>query len=80
MNNPQKYIKRIHPEKPLNENQVIYRKMFVIVDNNHKLVVHKDGHLLIFYRARDAKNWLFDNIKEDKRWRIVKLEVDITKA
>ncbi len=80
MNDRNRYIKRIHPDPPLNENQVIYRKMFVIVDSNHKLVVHRDGYLLIFYRSKDAKNWLYDNIKESKGWRVIKMEVDITKA
>lgn len=75
-----KYIKRIHPKKQLNEVQVIFRKMFIIVDNKHKPIVHKDGHLLIFYRARDAVSWLFNNgIDGDKGWRVLKMEVDITK-
>lgn len=80
MNTKKTYIKRIHPDPPKNENQVIYRKMFVIVDNTHKPVVHKDGYLLVFYRSKDAKNWLYDNIKEGKGWRIIKMEVDITKV
>ncbi len=58
---------------------LINKKMFVVVDNDHKLVSHKDGHLLIFHRARDAKSWIFNNMKGDKGWRILKLEVDITK-
>lgn len=55
------------------------KKMFTIVDSSHKLVHHRDGHLLIFTKARDAKSWLFRNIKEDKGWRILKTEVIIMK-
>jgi hypothetical protein len=76
-----KYIKRIHPEAPKGESQVIFRKMFIIVDNKHKPIVHRDGHLLIFYRAKDATSWLFNNPDKAKiGWRVVKMEVDITKV
>ncbi len=56
---------------------VIYRKMFIILDLKKKPLVHKDGHLLIFYRSRDAKSFVFNNKAQDL-WRVKIVQLDIT--
>lgn len=59
---------------------LLEKKMFVIVDHNHKPVYHRDGHLLIFSRARDGRSWLFNNKTQgSKEWRLLKLPISITK-
>jgi len=59
---------------------LLQKKMFVIVDHNHKPIYHRDGHLLIFSRARDGRSWLFNNKTQgSKEWRLLKLAINITK-
>jgi len=57
--------------------QLITKKMFAICDNKGKILTHKDGHLLIFHRARDAKYWLYDMFM-DTEWKIRKVQLAVT--
>lgn len=56
---------------------VINRKMFIILDLRGKPLVHKDGHLLVFYRSKDARSFVFKNKGHDI-WRIKRVELGIT--
>jgi hypothetical protein len=56
---------------------LINRKMFIILDLKGKPLVHRDGHLMIFYRSKEAKSFVFNN-KGQVAWRIKRVELDIT--
>lgn len=56
---------------------IINRKMFIILDLKGKPLVHRDGHLMVFYRGREARSFLFKNKAQDI-WRIKRVELDIT--
>jgi hypothetical protein len=56
---------------------VMNRKMFIILDLKKKPMVHRDGHLMIFYKSKDAKSFIFKN-KADAIWRIKTVRLDIT--
>lgn len=56
---------------------VISRKMIIIIDIKGKAVSHSDGHLLIFYRKRDANYYIIRNKKTDI-WRIKKVNLGVT--
>lgn len=65
-----------HLEDPFPKT-VINRKMFIIVDNKHKPVTHKDGHLLIFFRGKDARKYIQKN-KANETWKEKRISLDIT--
>ena len=73
--------RRIHPSKNKEPKptQILNRRMFAIVNRRHRPVYHKDGHLLIFSRKRDAMTWLETN-HVNLEWRTVPLEISIIKA
>ena len=52
------------------------RKVYVLVDNKHKLAFHKAGHLLIFYSKRDSLRYLTVN-DCPKEWRTLKVKLSI---
>lgn len=54
--------------------------MFAIVNSKHKLVTHKDGYLLLFHKAKDAKLWIdTPGNRANREWRIIKIKTQITK-
>ena len=56
---------------------VTSKKMYCLVDRKHKLVYHKDGHILLFSRRKDADEWLIDQ-DTPKDWRVMIYDVHIT--
>ena len=70
-----------HPRKskPVEIETILNRRLFTIVNNKHRLVTHKDGHLLLFHRKKDAQRWLLNNDINDT-WRVEKLEILVTKV
>lgn len=77
------YVRKVHRQKKPEVEQVLDRKLYVIVDNKHRPITHMDGHLMIFHRMIDAEDWL-DKVAEsadtrDIIWRVEKLSVYITK-
>lgn len=69
-------------KKPLVET-ITSKKFWVMLNNKGRLVYHKDGHILIFSRKRDADSYLMDminwNTAEDVNVKLEKLDVIITK-
>lgn len=63
--------------KPTLTGTVINRRMFIILDLKHKPLVHRDGHLMIFYRSREANNFIYKN-KANEIWRVKPVRLDIT--
>ena len=57
--------------------QVINRSMYTIFNHKKRLLVHEDGHLLIFYKMRHAINYITEYGK-NKQWKIKKVRLDIT--
>lgn len=52
------------------------RRAYAITDNKHKLVFHKDGHLLLFYTRRKANDYLkYNKCPEDWRPSRIKLSI-----
>lgn len=60
------------------EELITDRKIYIIVDSNHKPVFHSDGHLLLFYNKRVAMEYLEDN-DVPENWRPLKALLQITK-
>jgi len=56
---------------------VTSKKMYALVDHNHKLVYHRDGHILLFSRRKDANEWLVEK-ETPMKWRVEILDVHIT--
>lgn len=56
---------------------IMNRKMFGILGINKRLMTHREGHLLLFYKSRDAKHWLFQN-KLEGTCSIIRIKIDIT--
>jgi hypothetical protein len=55
---------------------VLDKKLYIIVDNKHRPVHHKDGHFLFFSSKRRAENWM-EKYRTDETWRIERLIVTI---
>lgn len=72
------YINRGY--KATETDEILHKYMYVVVDRKHKPICHQSGHLLIFYRRKDAFAWLFDNLigdEADPSWRIQKLNIKL---
>lgn len=54
------------------------RKMYAIVDQNHSLVFHRDGCVMLFMRKRTAQDFL-DDPDIPKNWRPIKVKIHIEK-
>jgi len=52
------------------------RRAYAITDNKHKLVFHKDGHLLLFFTRRKASDYLKYNKCPDS-WRPLRIKLNI---
>lgn len=63
-----------------NTGQICFRKMFAIMDQRGRLLTHSDGHLMLFYRSRDARKWLENNDREDSKWelKVQKVQINVT--
>lgn len=64
-----------HSKEPLVKT-VFSRKMVAILNKNKKMMTHKDGHLMLFYKIRDATLWLNRNKLTDL-CQIIRVKIDI---
>ena len=70
---------RIYSEKNKKPelDQILDRRMYVIVNRLSKPMCHRDGHLLIFYKKKEAMRWLEENKNEDEKWRVRALRTSL---
>lgn len=68
---------QIYPSNGDYNKTLINRKMLILVDLRQKPVYHMDGHILIFYKNRDANLYIIKKKKQDV-WRIKKIQLDAT--
>lgn len=58
------------------------RHSYIIVNNKHKPIFHKDGYILVFFTKSSAEDWMDKQAKKGslkKEWRIEKMSILITK-
>lgn len=58
--------------------KVINKAMYIVLNDKQKPLVHSDGNLLIFYKMRQATDYITKNKKKDQDWRVRKVQLDIT--
>lgn len=71
------YRKSDDPNKDPEIQTILDKKLYMVVNRHHRPIYHKDGHLMLFSRKKDAERWLEKNQTED--WRIEKLNIYIFK-
>jgi hypothetical protein len=58
--------------------KVMNKSMYIILSEKMKPLVHSDRHLLIFYKMKQATNYITENKKKGQEWRVKKVQLDIT--
>jgi DNA-directed RNA polymerase subunit F len=57
--------------------KILNRSMYIILNEKKKPLVHKEGNLLIFYRLREAIDYISSYSSEDA-WKVKKVKIDVT--
>jgi hypothetical protein len=80
------YHRKMNKQKPSEIELILDKNLWVIVNNKHRPIYHKDGHLLIFPRKKDAESWLDTALEKVNNtgdsiwtWRIIKLSILISR-
>lgn len=73
---PRRLVRQHEEYKP---GTIADKKAFVIVDQKHRPVFHRDGYILVFYRKKDAEQWLLNLHvnQENELWRIMKMNIHL---
>lgn len=58
---------------------ILNKKLYIIVDEQHRPIHHSDGYMLFFHQKRKALRWIEKNASDNLKWRLEKLSVLITK-
>ena len=73
-----KYIRKdtfVDPSQ--SKGPITNRRAYVIVDNKHKTVFHKSGHIIVFYSKKKALGYLQNNPGLPESWRVLRIQLKI---
>lgn len=63
-------VRKVISKKP-DIDTILNKKMWVIVDNHLRPITHAAGHIMIFYKKKDAQKWLDKNVDDRySNWRL----------